>query len=100
MFVTLQALGASEEQSQEGPELGTHLVPQGSIVAVHCQPSVYQFDEIDPREDEAGTSGDNEVLVDKRAGDDVPLTSSISYSTDRTPSLEHVKALQCALITH
>ena len=100
MSVTLQALGASEEQAQEGPEHGTHLVPQGAMVAVHCQPSVYQFDEIDPREDEGGTSSGSVVLVDNRAGDDVPLTSSISYSTDRTPSFEHVQALKCALMTH
>ena len=96
MSVTLQALGASEEQSQEGPELVTHLVPRGYIVAVHRKPSIYQFGEIYPREDEGGTSGDNEVLVDNQAGDDVPLTSSISYSTDRTPSFEHVKALTTA----
>ena len=100
MSVTLQALGASEEPSQEGPKLGTHFVPHGPIVALHCQSYVYQFDEIDPREDEGGTSSGSVVLVDNRAGDDVPLTSSISYSTDRTPSFEHVQALKCDLMTH
>ena len=89
-----------EERTDEEQLFGSIMVPHVSTAAANCLPCVDQCDDVETGEEDGVKRGVNEVLVDNRAGDDVPLTSSISYSTDRTPSLEHVKALTCALMTH
>ena len=102
MSVTLQALGASEERTDEEQLLGSLTVPHGSIAAAASLPCVDQAGEIDPREEEGGTSsGSGNVSRHHCAlGHGLPaLTSSISYSTDRTPPFEHVNASPGATLT-
>ena len=59
-LVTSQALAACRESSDEEALLGTHPVPQGPIAAPGCLPCVDQAGEIDPREEEGGTSSGSE----------------------------------------